>query len=229
MEDESAPVACSLGQGDLAERTARWQTLAARALRQAAPTQDGVRLVFTADPGVADELESLVALERGCCAFAAWSVQVGPARLTLDVTADGEEAVTAVRSLFPGLGAASGAEGPVEARIQVLRGDRVAELAALWEWLRSDRDLAGLVRPVRGPLGETDLGGAYDLLAVALGSGGAGVALARSLTTWLLTRRPSITITVSGPHGSVTVAGEHLRDSDIMPLLSNVLETRDDR
>jgi hypothetical protein len=116
----------------------------------------------------------------------------------------------------------------MEARIQILRGDRVAELAALWEWLRGERDLAGLVRPVRGPLGETDLGGTYDLLAVALGSGGAGVALAKSLTTWLLTRRPSVTITVSGPRGSVTVAGEHLRDNDVMPLLRDVLEARHD-
>ncbi|HEX3922637.1 MAG TPA: hypothetical protein VHY31_10160 [Streptosporangiaceae bacterium] len=101
MEDESPPVACSLNQTNLAERTARWQALAARALRQAAPTRDGVRLVFAAGPGVAAELESLAALERECCAFAAWSVHAGPAQVTLDVTAGSEEAVTAVRSLFP--------------------------------------------------------------------------------------------------------------------------------
>jgi hypothetical protein len=105
MEEGSPPVACSLGQGDLAERTARWQALAARALRQAAPTRDGVRLVFTVGPGVAAELESLVDLERECCPFAAWSVRADLAHLTLDVTAHGDEAVSAVRSLFPALGA----------------------------------------------------------------------------------------------------------------------------
>ena len=103
MEDGSPPVACSLNQTNLADRAARWQALAARALRQAAPTQDGVRLVFAPGPGVADELEALVALERECCAFAAWSVHAAPGELTLDVTADAEEAVTAVRSLFPAL------------------------------------------------------------------------------------------------------------------------------
>jgi hypothetical protein len=103
MEDGSPPVACSLNQTNLADRTARWQALTARALRQATPTQDGVRLVFTPGPGVAAELEALAALERECCAFAAWSVHAGPAHVTLEVTAGSEEGVTAVRSLFPAL------------------------------------------------------------------------------------------------------------------------------
>jgi hypothetical protein len=104
MEDGSPPVACSLNQTNLAERTARWQALTARALRQTVPTSDGMRLVFAAGPGVVDELESLAALERDCCAFAAWSVRADAGDVTLNVTGDSEEAVTAVRSLFPALG-----------------------------------------------------------------------------------------------------------------------------
>jgi hypothetical protein len=52
---------------------------------------------------VADELRSLAALERDCCAFAAWAVQEHGAELALDVTADGADAVAAVRSLFAAL------------------------------------------------------------------------------------------------------------------------------
>jgi hypothetical protein len=104
MEDGSPPVACSLNQTNLAERTERWQALTARALRQTTHTSDGVRLVFAAGPGVADELESLAAHERDCCAFAAWSVRADADAATLDVTGDSEAAVTAVRSLFPALG-----------------------------------------------------------------------------------------------------------------------------
>lgn len=105
MDDDrrSEVVACALGAGDLARRAARWEALAGRSLVRAARTERGVRLVFRADPGVADELQDLVALERDCCAFATWSVHEHRAELTLDVTGDGDHAVAAVQSLFPAL------------------------------------------------------------------------------------------------------------------------------
>jgi len=56
-----------------------------------------------AGPGVADELRSLAALERECCAFARWSVSASGRRLTLEVSGDSEEAVAAARALFPAL------------------------------------------------------------------------------------------------------------------------------
>ena len=99
----SAPVACSLGAGDLARRAARWQALAARALRRASPTERGVRLVFSAGPGVAGELRALVALERDCCGFADWSVREDGDELTLEVNGDGEGAAAAVRAMVPAL------------------------------------------------------------------------------------------------------------------------------
>jgi hypothetical protein len=97
----SAVVACSLGAGDLARRAARWEALRTRALLRASRTERGLRLVFRAGPEVAGELNALVALERDCCAFAAWSVRESENELALEVSGDGEQAVAAVRSLFP--------------------------------------------------------------------------------------------------------------------------------
>jgi len=99
--DQGSPVACTLGTGDRAQRAARWGALAARALRQASRTEHGLRLVFGAGPGVEDELRSLVALERECCAFARWSVTAGGRRVTLEVSGDSQEAAAAAQALLP--------------------------------------------------------------------------------------------------------------------------------
>jgi hypothetical protein len=116
----------------------------------------------------------------------------------------------------------------VEAEIRITRGGDIAQFASLWEWLRSERALTGTVRPIPEPPLDTELGGIYDLLAVALGSGGAGVALARSLTAWLQTRRPDVAISVTSPEGTVTVDARRVRDGDVMPLLKEVLRARDE-
>jgi hypothetical protein len=44
-----------------------------------------------------------VALERECCAFAAWSVRTSVDQLTVEISGESEEAVTAVQALFSGL------------------------------------------------------------------------------------------------------------------------------
>jgi hypothetical protein len=103
MDDDhgSAPVACTLAADDLARRAARWEALTGRSLMRATRTDSGLRLVFRAGLGVADELRDLAATERECCAFANWSVHEHGTELTLDVTADGADAIAAVQSLFP--------------------------------------------------------------------------------------------------------------------------------
>jgi hypothetical protein len=103
MENESPPVACSLGQADLAQRADRWRALTSSALSSASRTERGVRLVFDAGPGVAGELEALAALERDCCAFATWSVRADGGQLTLEVSGDSETAAAAVQSMFAAL------------------------------------------------------------------------------------------------------------------------------
>ncbi len=103
MDSESPPVACSLGQDDLAGRAERWRSLAARALVRASRTERGMRLVFDSGPGVADELEALAALERDCCAFATWSVRADGGELALEVSGGSETAAAAVQSMFAAL------------------------------------------------------------------------------------------------------------------------------
>ncbi len=96
----SRRVACSLHQGDLAERRDRWLELARRAAIEAVTTSNGLRLLFGAEPGVEAELRQLAELERDCCAFADWSVRARGNEVVLDVTADSEEGIAAVQAMF---------------------------------------------------------------------------------------------------------------------------------
>lgn len=116
----------------------------------------------------------------------------------------------------------------MDAEIRISQGDGITEFASLSEWLRGERTLAGAVRAVRWDPGETELGGAFELLVVVLGSGGAGATLAKSLVTWLQTRRQSVRITVTTASGSVSVDARQVKDGDVLPLLREVLGTRDE-
>ncbi|MCW2918499.1 MAG: hypothetical protein JWN52_6567 [Actinomycetia bacterium] len=117
----------------------------------------------------------------------------------------------------------------MEAQIRVSGGDDVAEFIALREWLTGERALTGTVRVVQLPPGEGELGGVFDMLAVVLGSGGAGVALAKSLTVWLQTRRTDVTVTVTSPSGSVKLDVQRIKDASVLPLLEEVLREHDER
>jgi hypothetical protein len=96
------PVACSLTQEDLAGRRERWSRLAEQALRLHESTAGGARLRFRELPGVAAELDDLVAAECVCCAFADWSIEHASGELILTVSAAGEGA-PAIRELFAAL------------------------------------------------------------------------------------------------------------------------------
>ena len=81
--------------------------------------------------------------------------------------------------------------------VSVTGGDEVAEQAALWEWLLDEPGLRGTLSKETLPAGPGRLSTGTELLTVALGSGGAVAVLARSLSTWLRTRRPGLTLTVT--------------------------------
>lgn len=111
----------------------------------------------------------------------------------------------------------------MDAHIRISGGNEIDEVTDLWEWLRGERALAGAVDAVQRPPGEGELGGVFDVLAVALGSGGAGAVLARSLTAWLQTRRPDVAVSVTTEAGTVKVDARHLDSGDVLPLLRQVL------
>jgi Effector Associated Constant Component 1 len=120
----------------------------------------------------------------------------------------------------------------VEAEIRVFGGqdidvDEVGELAALLEWLRGERGLAGAVREVRLPPGPGELGGAVEALVVALGAGGAAGTLARSLFGWLRTRRPSLKVTVTRGARSIAIEASEVRDGDMLSVLREILGAAD--
>jgi len=94
---KSIPVACTLGVAGLAAQGRRWQRLMARALKGRAETADGLLLTFR--PEAEDELRALVAVEVGCCAWAAWTVEPTAGAVVLDVRSAGEGVAT-LHSMF---------------------------------------------------------------------------------------------------------------------------------
>ena len=88
----STPVACTLGVAGLAAQRRRWEQLTAQALTGRAETADGLRLSFR--PESEDELRALVAVETGCCAWAAWTVEPTAGAVVLDVRSAGEGIAT---------------------------------------------------------------------------------------------------------------------------------------
>ncbi|MGD3111561.1 effector-associated constant component EACC1 [Streptomyces sp. YGL11-2] len=75
------------------------------------------------------------------------------------------------------------------------------QLRSLMDWLRYEDGLRGRVRAVQTPPAPGEMGGALDVLAVAVGSGGMGVVLANCLSTWVAQRRSDLRITVSTRDG----------------------------
>jgi len=94
---KSIDVVCTLGVADLAAQGRRWQRLMARALMGRAETADGLRLTFR--PEAEDELRALVAVETGCCAWAAWTVEPTAGAVVLDVRS-ADEGVATLHSMF---------------------------------------------------------------------------------------------------------------------------------
>jgi hypothetical protein len=90
----TVPVACTLVAADLADRGADWARLGVP-VREAIPA--GLRLTYGTE--AESDLRRLAALERECCAWAAWSVDRRGDEVVLEVTA-APDAVPAVRELF---------------------------------------------------------------------------------------------------------------------------------
>ncbi|MEU5432457.1 hypothetical protein AB0G73_03655 [Streptomyces sp. NPDC020719] len=91
----------------------------------------------------------------------------------------------------------------MEVKIGAVDDGGVLELVALFQWLRSERQLAGRVHAEYRPAGPEELSsGVLDVVGIAVGSGGVAVALAQSLTAWLKSRRPAVEFTITLPDGT---------------------------
>ena len=93
-------IACTLEHDDLSSRRARWTALASHSLLDIETTRRGLRLVFGGNEGVAAELRELAELERECCPFATWTVDVEQRGVVLVVAGIEDDAVPAVQAMF---------------------------------------------------------------------------------------------------------------------------------
>jgi hypothetical protein len=103
VELGGAVIACSLAETDLVNRKKGWLQLGRRAGLDTLATEDGLRVLFRGAPGVEDELRELAQLERQCCPVAKWTVRSRDNQVMLEVTAEGEEGIVAVQTMFKDL------------------------------------------------------------------------------------------------------------------------------
>lgn len=109
-------------------------------------------------------------------------------------------------------------------------GGTVQDYVELTGLLNGNRDFRGNVRQITGPPVDGALGGDWvEMLTVAVGSGGLGVALTNSLNKWLETRSTGLVAKVT-----VTAKGRTVRlrarDANIeaVRLLSEILQDTDE-
>jgi len=83
-------IACTLTEDDLKTQRERWIRVCGEAGAGRIETEDGLRLVFANQPGVADELRELVAVENECCSWAQWTVSLEGDTVLMDARSRGE-------------------------------------------------------------------------------------------------------------------------------------------
>lgn len=113
----------------------------------------------------------------------------------------------------------------MEVRLSVRSDDETGELTGLTSWLQGERELRGRVELLRKPPGPEELGGAFELLTVAVSSGGAAAALAKSLPAWLASRRRQVTLKVTASDGR-TVELTVAQAANAQPLIEAVLRSQ---
>jgi hypothetical protein len=85
---DDVAIACSLSPADLGDRGVEWRALLDTSLVSAERIPSGVRV--TVKPDAAGELNRLVDLERGCCAWMKFDF-AGPATVSVTAPGDGED------------------------------------------------------------------------------------------------------------------------------------------
>jgi hypothetical protein len=82
------PLACTLDAGDGATRVRRWRALAEKSPPRAQRNGHELAIWWRLDTHGANELETLAASERECCAFVTWSVTRQDSDTLLTITAE---------------------------------------------------------------------------------------------------------------------------------------------
>ena len=92
-------IACTLSDTDLKSQRERWLALGENFGLGRHETEDGLRLSFRSHPEIRQELEALVAVERECCSWAAWSVEDEGDTLVMAARSEGM-GVTTLHGMF---------------------------------------------------------------------------------------------------------------------------------
>jgi hypothetical protein len=117
-------IACSLDGDGQAKRLQEIAELRQRALLEARETPAGLRMRFSARPGIREELEQLIEIESRCCSFLRFELDCSDEELVLEV--GGPEQA---RPLIEGMFGFTGAEPKGCARQD--RGDVTAKRGQL--------------------------------------------------------------------------------------------------
>ncbi|MFE2317511.1 hypothetical protein ACFXC8_31135 [Streptomyces sp. NPDC059441] len=113
----------------------------------------------------------------------------------------------------------------MELEVRLADGTPLDEFASLLQWLRSERDLHGRVHARRRAPQQEELGGAFELISVAVGSGGIASAFVTSLGSWLSSRRTEQTVSVTLDGKSVQIMRNGTDPVDEAELLRLIKQT----
>lgn len=110
-------------------------------------------------------------------------------------------------------------------------GGTADDYVALTEYLNGTRDFRGRIQQVTGTPDEGKLdAGIIEMLTVAVGSGGLGVALTTSVNKWLESRRPDVTVEVTATSKKRTVKVDARNaTSNMLELLRDIVNDADER
>lgn len=102
--------------------------------------------------------------------------------------------------------------GSVSVTVAAAGDDARLVLESLFEWLRHEEPLRGRIEFRPTTVAPDAMGAVDEVLTVALGAGGAGAVLARSLTEWLKHRTSDIRVTLTRPNGDTIAIDGRVRD-----------------
>ena len=86
------PVVCALKGSEMGDRVAAWARLGRSAVVRRQPHSRGAVLEYRRSPNVETELRHLIGLERDCCSFLEFDLELQAERLVLTVAGPAEAA-----------------------------------------------------------------------------------------------------------------------------------------